>query len=199
MKKNIFKKNNKESGFTIIETMIAIAVFLIVVMIGMGALLNASLIHNKSQNMRSIMDNLSFIMEDMSRNLRIGYDYHCIDNGVPTETGPHNCVGTGRGISFKTPQGEQWVYMMLVDDNGFGYIEKSTAGGILDSFVRLTPEEINLDGTSQFFVTGAKVGAEDNLQPFVTIKLVGKITYKGTDTPFSLQTSVSQRQLDRTQ
>jgi len=32
---------------------------------GMNALLNANVLHKKSQSMRSIMDNLSFIMEDM--------------------------------------------------------------------------------------------------------------------------------------
>ena len=68
-------KNNKQTGYTIIETMISVSLFLIIITIGMGALLNANLLHQKSRDMRSIMDNLSFIMEDMSRNLRTGYDY----------------------------------------------------------------------------------------------------------------------------
>ena len=37
-------------------------------MVGMDSLLNANLVHRKSEDMRSIMDSLSFIMEDMSRN-----------------------------------------------------------------------------------------------------------------------------------
>src|SRR5574343_971807 len=90
--KNIYLKNNK-SGYTIIETMIAVSVFLVVIMIGMGALLNANSIHQKSQNMRSIMDNLSFVMEDMSRNLRTGYNYHCSDSSN-IET-PQSCVFGG--------------------------------------------------------------------------------------------------------
>jgi Tfp pilus assembly protein PilW len=80
-----FKKNNKKRGYTIIETMISVSLFIIIVMAGMGALLNANLLHQKSQNMRSIMDNLSFIMEDMSRNLRTGHDYYCMtSNTFPT-------------------------------------------------------------------------------------------------------------------
>jgi Tfp pilus assembly protein PilW len=69
------------TGYTIIETMIAISLFLVVVMTGMTALLNANLLHQKSQNMRSIIDNLSFIMEDMSRNIRTGSNFHCAAPG----------------------------------------------------------------------------------------------------------------------
>jgi Tfp pilus assembly protein PilV len=61
------KYTKKESGYTIIETMIAVSLFLIVVTTGIGALLNANLLHQKSASMRSIMDNLSFAMEDMNR------------------------------------------------------------------------------------------------------------------------------------
>src|SRR3989338_6447949 len=75
------KKINAQKGYTIIETMIAIALFLIVIMAGTGALLNANLLHEKSRDMRSIMDNLSFIMEDMSRNLRTGTNFRCYESG----------------------------------------------------------------------------------------------------------------------
>ena len=93
MKKEIIKKeetppscqqtNAGQGGYTIIETMIAITLFIIIVMAGMGALLNANLLHQKSQDMRSIVDNLSFVMEEMSRNLRTGFDYQCFDASNP--------------------------------------------------------------------------------------------------------------------
>ena len=38
------KKIKRESGYTIIETMIAVSLFIIIVVIGMGALLNANLL-----------------------------------------------------------------------------------------------------------------------------------------------------------
>jgi prepilin-type N-terminal cleavage/methylation domain-containing protein len=187
--KLIFKKNNK--GYTIIETMIAISVFLVVVMVGMNTLLNASLIHTKSQNMRSIMDNLSFIIEDMSKNLRTGYDYHCIDDGVVTSSNPHSCA-SGAGISFKTTLGDQWVYVILAD----GSIQKSVSGGAAGTFTMLTPPEIKISSVSGFSVVGAEPPPGDTRQPFIIIRLIGTITYKSITTPFSLQTSVSQRSAD---
>jgi hypothetical protein len=154
----------------------------------LGSVLNANLLHKKSQNMRSIMDNLSFIMEDMSRNLRVGYDYHCIDDGNLVLVNPHSC-DAGGGISFKSSIGGQWVYYI----SGAGKIFKSVDGGITS--IQLTPDEINISSASSFIVEGA-LPPPDTRQPYVTIKLVGSITYNGVVSPFSLQTSVSQRQID---
>ena len=170
-------QNNK--GFTIIETMIAISLFLIVVTIGMGSLLNANLLHQKSQDMRSIMDNLSFIMEDMSRNLRTGSDY--------------NLINYGGGISFKSALGDDWKYTLEYDeqDEQVINIKKYINSG---DGVQLNPEEVILQNGSGFVVTGNVLG--DSEQPFVIIKLIGIISSRGVDTPFSLQTSVSQRLID---
>ncbi len=194
MQKNIIKK---ESGYTILETMIAISLFIVIVMAGMGALLNANLLSNKAQNMRSIMDNLSFIVEDMGRNMRTGYTYHCVDSVDPvlTHTNARSCPSGGGGISFKSSlDSSQWVYF-IGTYNGKPGIFKSVDGGV--SFVQLTPDEVILNPVSGFSVLGAEPPPGDNQQPFVTIKLVGTIILNSTvSTPFSLQTSVSQRLVD---
>src|SRR3989344_3551829 len=114
MSKRYFKT---KFGFTIIETMIAISLFLVVVMIGINSLLNASVIHQKSQDLRSIVDNLNFIMEDMSKNIRTGYNYYCITGGdtlsnVATTKSGSSCWG----IAFESATGstsdanDQWAY-----------------------------------------------------------------------------------------
>ena len=192
MKKYFNKINTENRGFTIIETMIAVSLFLVIIMVGMTSLLNSTMLQRKSQDMRSIMDSLSFIMEDMSRNLRTGYDYHCIDDGDITATNPHDCV-YGTGISFKSTSGDQWVYMVYPD----GSIQKSVSGGAVGTFVMLTLPEVKIDSVSGFSVSGALPPAGDTQQPFVTIRLVGTITSENNlITPFSLQTSVSQRLVD---
>jgi len=190
------KKIKRESGYTIIETMIAVSLFIIIVVIGMGALLNANLLHQKSQSMRSIIDNLSFVMEDMSRNLRTGITYHCIDgtaDGSSAGTNAHSCAN-GEGIAFKPASGgSRWVYYVGITANGYG-IFKSVDG----TTVQLTPDEVVIGpGTSVFSVLGAEPPSLGNSQqPFVTIELVGTITFKNVVTPFSLRTSVSQRVID---
>ncbi|MEK7539357.1 MAG: hypothetical protein AAB595_01825 [Patescibacteria group bacterium] len=225
MKKIFFLKNNKiNTGYTIIETMIAVSLFLVVVMIGMGALLNANLLHQKSRDMRSILDNLSFVMEDMGKNLRTGYNYRCYDNGLPwvqsyaqNNNGsnnntsndlntPRSCA-SGGVIVFEEAYGhtsstvpadpnatDQWVYKIESTDSGVTFdISKSIDGGL--NWVQLNSDEVVLDSVSGFSVMGAE-SPPDVQQPFVTIRLVGTITFKNVVTPFSFQTSVSQRVID---
>ncbi len=192
------KKDNK-GGYTIIETMIAVSLFTVIIIAGMGALLNANLLHQKSQNMRSIIDNLSFIMEDMSRNLRTGYSYHCLtgNDNLSSVGTPLSC-SSGWGVAFESAStftdinnpNNQWVYYI---DNG--RIFKSTQGSFATA-IQLTPDEVVIGGASAFLVSGAESVLTNQQQPFVTIRLVGTITFKNAVTPFSLQTSVSQRLVD---
>ncbi len=204
------KNNKKNKGFTIIETMISVTLFIIITVVGIGALLNANLLYNKSQDMRSIIDNLNFIMEDMSRNTRTGYNYHCFISGVDISSvgdsisTPLSCSGGGFGIAFESAYGDpidhndQVVYSIGVDENDNGKIFKSTQGPYTtSSFVELTSDEIFIDpNLSSFVVVGAESIEVNTEQPLVTIRLVGKITYKNVVSPFSIQTTVSQRLLD---
>lgn len=188
-----------ENGFTIIETMIAVSLFIVIIMIGMGALLNANLLHNKAQKMRSIMDSMSFVVEDISRSLRTGYHYQCFEKGQSLSPGslgdPHSCA-YGWALAFEADTGnsaintDQWAY--YIND---GKVFKSTDG--MANSIQLTPDEVVINDISGFSVLGApSPAADDKQQPFVTIRLVGTITYKDTVTPFSLQTSVSHRLID---
>ena len=152
--------------------MIAVSLFLIVVVIGIGSLLNTTSLNRKSQDTRSIMDNLSFIMEDMSKNLRTGYNYHC-SNSLSNLSAPLSCASGGGIISFKSSSdgvnGFMKYFLMVLCKNLF-LVE------LPELFIVLTPPEIIINPTSGFLVTGAEAG--DNLQPFVTIRLIGTITSK---------------------
>ncbi len=199
----MIKKFKVQSGYTIIETMVAISLFLVVVMLGMGSLLNAGLVHKKTQDLRSIMDNMNFIMEDISRNIRTGFDYRCITDGnfdTSTISTPQDCA-LGGAIAFESTYGDtsrndnQVVYKIDSTGGTSFNISKSTDSGA--TFVQLNPQEISLTSFSGFSVLGsAHKASGDSQQPFVTIKLVGNINYKDTVTTFSIQTSVSQRRID---
>ena len=64
--------------------MIAVALFVIVAVIALSAILSSNLSYKKTEDMRAVTDNLTFTMEDMSRNIKLGYNYSCNpgDNGV---------------------------------------------------------------------------------------------------------------------
>lgn len=219
--KKFFKKNNKaypaklkrSSGFTLIETMISLSLFLIIIMAGMSALLNANALYQKSQNMRSIIDSLSFMIEDMSRNLREGYHYRCITSDSDLASGVIGTPLSGQncgGIAFEPPTGnpaspvDQVVYLIgtrTISGAIIHGIFKSVNGGT-DWFALNSEEITDLIAASSFSILGAEPptpgvsGTDDKQQPFVIIKLIGTITYQGNKTPFYLQTSASQRYLD---
>jgi len=205
---------NKKSGYTIIETMIAVALFLVVIMSGMNTLLSANLVNNKTAKMRSIMDNLSFIVEDISRNMRTGYTYRCYDfdawnqsyGGASELDTPDSCTNgqvivfeEAYGITGPTNTDDQWVYKLEQQGAIVGEynIYKSINGGV--TFVQLNSSEIILKAGSGFSVLGAEppsAPTSNTQQPLTIIRLVGEIHYKNIVTPFSLQTTVTQRLID---
>ena len=181
--------------------MIAVSLFIIIVMIGMGALLNANLLHQKSRDMRSVIDNLSFVMEDISRNLRTGYNYYCItgNDTVPSVSASKSGQDCW-GIAFEpSGGGNVWAYE-IVSETISGvtthYIRRSTDAGA--TWVQLTPDQVVIDTlASSFSVTGAEPPSEgDQAQPLATIRLDGKILFENIYSPFSIQTSASERLID---
>ncbi|MES2416462.1 MAG: prepilin-type N-terminal cleavage/methylation domain-containing protein [Patescibacteria group bacterium] len=189
--KNFFAKNKKNSGFTIIELMVAISLFTILIIIGIGALLNANSVHKKNQKIRSLMDSLSFIMEDMSTNIRTGTEY----NGNISDTDLYT-------LTFKNHNdvsNPTWLYAFVEESDPDHHVNlyKSTTGTITDATL-LNSSEIVFDYGSGFDVIGSEEEsvAKDGQQPYVIIRLSGFIKYKEDVIPFSLESSVSQRLVD---
>ena len=194
----------KDRGFTIIETMISVSLFLVVVMAGMDSLLNANVIHQKSQDMRSVLDTLTFVMEDMSKNVRTGYNVHCINNGdfaVSSINTPKSC-SAGGAIAFEHALGnpldpnDQWVYKVESVNGGPFVVNKSVDSGT--TWTILTSTGFLVNSFSGFSVLGAEPAISgDTQQPIVIIRMSGAILLRGGgQTPFSLQTTASQRLID---
>jgi Tfp pilus assembly major pilin PilA len=208
-------KSKKEKGFTLVEAMVATTVFVVVITIGITAVLNVNVVHKKTQSMRSVIDSLSFIMEDMSRYLKLGNVTHCGEDNFSFTAGNIETAVDGEGsecmaistepftnpiLEGSEPPYDQVVYWITEDDDGVGTILKAPTGtshSIPDSdwFV-LTPPEVDIDLLrSGFTVVGAEQSG-DGIQPRISIRLAGTVTYRDVVTNFNLQTTVSQRYLD---
>ena len=202
--------NAKVSGFTLIEMMIAVALFTILSLIIIGAILSVNSAHKKVSGMATIMNNLNFVMDDMVFNMRtgIGYvfypttfflnslpDYFSASLSVPNS--PSDCQN-GYTVGLTSAYGTTIVYAIAVDpslNSTVGRIYKSEDG---NNFYALSPKEIEIDfAKSGFTVAGTGTGITfDGKQPFIAIRLSGKIKYKDIESPFRVQTTVSQRQID---
>ena len=196
MKEKISKLNK---GFTLIEVMIVVTLFSIIMIIGTGAVLNSNNVYRKTEHLRTIIDNLHFVMEDMSRSIRTGEDYHC-DSTVPPLIAPLSCSASAGSFSFKAVDGSQITYGIGgpgCSQNCKIYKNIQPAGGSQGPDIQMSVDGIEIDGTqSGFLVVGAEAG--DSAQPRVLIRLSGKIINPKDNTaaPFDIQTSVSQRNID---
>ncbi len=190
---NAKKRKNFEGerGFTLVEMVTATAIFSIVMVVAMGALLSVLAANKQTQSTQTAINNLSLAMESMSREIRTGYSYHCGDGGDYTQ--PADCLGGEDFIAFEPYNGDSLnpndqVIFKLQD----GQIQKSTDGGSV--FLSLTSPELVLENLS-FCVVGSD--PMDNIQPKVLITANGYVK-KGSkpSSYFNLQTTVSQRLID---
>lgn len=174
-------KNNK-SGFTLIELMVAVSIFIIIMTISMGSIINIFNANRKAKSLKTVLGNLNLAVESMSREMRFGKNYHC---GSGTVTLPQNCAGGGTLMSFLSSDDEQVTYRL----NGTAIEKDIDSAG----YVRVTAPEMMIDDLT-FYTLGAGLG--NTLQPKVFIKIRSHAGSGNSQTNFTLQTLASQRGLD---
>jgi type II secretory pathway pseudopilin PulG len=196
----------RTAGFTLIEMLIATAIFMFVMLIAVGSLVAAVNADRKAQSVALISDNLRFTMDDISRTIRTGMD---IDGSAGCISGLNNkdCTGGTTQIGVTDQGGIRVLYRFstAAQCNGVaggkfmsGCLMRSDNGG---PFMPITAPDLEIVvgglGTSLFYVRGANVGAADLLQPTVTLTLQAHIT-RGLTTPtdLHLETSLTQRVYD---
>lgn len=199
-----------KSGFTLIEVMVAVGLFTVVMVIGIGSVLNVNTTYGKTQKMRSLIDNMGFVMEDMTRTIRTGSVYMCgTPNNITVSNGTISGPVPGSPLSPADCPTQTYYYTLTIEPvggdpntsdnqivyvfttiNGVGKIFKSTNGGA--SYIPLTPDEVDIDlGRSGFIVTGSD--PLDTEQARVRINIEGEVKYRDDVTAFALQTTVSSR------
>ncbi len=194
--------SNFEAGFTLVEMIVAIALFAVVMLVAVGALLSLTGANRKAQALQSVMNNLNIALDGIVRNVRMGSAFHC-GPGTFVGDGTDDCVDGGTTFSFKpycdpstcsASTESTWVYQFVAPQGSTkGYIQRSEDGGI--SWVQLTAPEVSIDSMT-FYVVGSKPG--DAIQPKVLIVVKGEaggVSAK-TNTTFHVEATAVQRQLD---
>ncbi len=182
--------------------MVSVAIFAIVMTISLGALLSMSESDRKAQTFKSVINNLNFAMDSMSRSIRTGQVYHCDASQTPI-TSTRDCTGTpSSSFAFLPADGSNTLIYKLESSNAtlcgqpsarVGCIVRSTDSGA--NYASITSPEVYVD-VLNFYVTGSAVG--DGVQPKVTILISGVVTVTVTQSStFNLQTSVTQRIYDQ--
>jgi prepilin-type N-terminal cleavage/methylation domain-containing protein len=186
------KKSELTLGFTLVEIMVAISVFVVVMVISMGSITSIFDANKKTQTLRTVMDNLNYSMEAMTRTIRFGTNYHCdATTGDVSTPAPVDCNDGKHSIVVKSAEGKVVTYSY--DD-----INKKIIRTISGSPYDVTSSDVTISDLT-FRVIGStpySVGG-DLYQPQVIITVSGYSGIKATTkSSFSLETTVSQRKFD---
>jgi len=207
------------AGFTLIEMIVSLAVFSVVITIAVGALLSLIAGNEQLQSQQSIMTNLSFALDSMTREIRTGYYYYCDARPNYNAGGPNNIFASSTDLDARLgdstqdcPDGNETDWQLqgvsfieggnsiTVGADRILYFFDADRGEILRKLVDLAPQSIVSSGlyikNAEFWVTGSdpqEVG--DDEQATVTIFIEAAETAASTRS-FYVQTTVTQRVLD---
>jgi len=208
-----------EKGFTLIEMIVSLAIFSIIVTMSVGSLLALIATNQKLQSEQSVMTNLTFALDSMTREIRTGTAFVCAGvNNVNSSVGSLGKIfdsGTAHNDMDKTkildctPHSVdvEWEYQGVSFLEAGDSITGSTADRIMYYFDRQAqtimrkvgndgPQSVVSSGLviqdADFIVTGSTIG--DNLQPTVTIFISAQEV--GSEKSYQLETTVTQRILD---
>jgi hypothetical protein len=158
----------------------------------MGSLLVLIDANAKGQGVQSVLTNVSFALDSMTRNIRTGTDYYCDTNTISPLPGygeTHDCTS-----------GTYIVYTDGRTGNRVGFRYNKDAGSIErrindGAWLPITSSEIHV---TSFLVTVIGSGSQPDVkQPTAHIFTQGYIVSDPDTKPdFELQTTITQRTLD---
>lgn len=79
--RSTFVQHTMSRGFTLVEMLVAVAIFAIVMTMSVSALMDMVSATRKAQAIQSVMNNLNVALDGMVRNVRMGTRYHCGNPG----------------------------------------------------------------------------------------------------------------------
>lgn len=192
-----------ERGFSLVELLVSLSVFSIVMTISIGTILIMIDINAKAQALFTSTTNVSFALDNITREIRTGYRYYCSDTisdnnpyvRIEEET-VHEC-DSGQFIYLtRGRDGVRTGYDLYEDENGVGSLRQWSPDH--DNWIQLTsPADIDIE-VFDLMVSGVETAEDgDESQPAVHIHIRGKLN-NGLDvaTDFELETNVVQRRLD---
>lgn len=199
---NFFNKNKKglNKGFSLVEMLVAIAVFMSIMTIAISSLISIISANKKSQAIKSTVDNVTFALENISRDMRTGTDYHCFvseSEGFSKACSPDGASaigyvrGNGQGVIYQYYNNENLDKPALIKR----YCEADLTDCEPEISLISRDSGINIQNM-KFYIIGSDKEFDllDRTQPRVVITASGLISSRGSeDTSFNLQTNISQR------
>lgn len=161
-------------GYTLVELIVAVGLFASIMVLASGAYLIMIGVNRQTQALATGIDNLSFVLESMTRLIRTGTGY--------TLVGPST-------LSFTDQTGAVRTYSLDTQDSPSGKV-----GAILLDGTPLTSPSVNVTSLV-FYASGTTPGDAD--QPHITITVGGTVSSgPGKSESFAIETGATMRGTD---
>ncbi|OGZ02994.1 MAG: hypothetical protein A2430_00200 [Candidatus Liptonbacteria bacterium RIFOXYC1_FULL_36_8] len=174
------KKRDREEGFTIVEVLVAIAMFSVILSVAMGSYLRILKNQGFLTAVMAANDNVSLAVEQMVRDIRTGTGFSVIDSGG--------------GLIFKSDTGNCVKYWLYSESSSKSSLNFSSFNGDCSNAVfsgeKVTSDKVKVDELLFTLKSETSGGAS-----FDTIGINMKISVseKGMDYENEINTDVSPR------
>jgi len=172
-------------GYTLIELMVAVGLFALIMTLASGAYLVMIGINRQTQNITAGINDLSFALETMTRNIRLGYGYTC-------PTGTNDCIidASTDNFSFSNEHDKAVAYSL----DPIAYIIQQSVDGVPSPLTDSSAVKVT---SLTFYVSGTDRPPADYNQPHVTITVSGTIDTGHEKTEnFTIETGATMRGAD---
>ena len=165
-------------GFSIIEVLIAVAIFSVTMLVAAGSLVSLLDANQKARTQALVIGNLEAALNSMSRHIREGSEYLILDSGATIDY-----VRAG-GVSSNSDDHTRFSF-----DAGSGRILRSDNGGV--DYQPITSDDINIQNMSFELISNSIA----NELPRILVAVAGETTNTLTKTvsAFNVQTTISER------
>ena len=200
----MIKNINNNRGFTLLEMIVSLGIFAAVAVIAVGALLKISDANRKALILKTAVNNLNFVLETMSREMRLGSNYSCAPNAnsISRNGNTNNCANNGSwAIAFDSQyRGRDSVDINVECNLTYVYFFDKQNNKLQKMQSKYCDDNIS-DSSKYFDVISPEVTLADSTialdrsnQPRAFIWLKGEVGSRDFDKiTFSVQTTVSQR------
>lgn len=179
-----------KNGFTLIEIMVSVAIFTVIITVGMGSLVSILRNYEVTQSQKKVHDGLNSTLESMTREIRLGRNY---SSGATSANQLPDDGVSDESLGFFASDSRGYVRYYLND--GAIMVERTGATAANGTFAITDNTQLNVSDI-RFTVIGTDTtGAGNYQQPYVWIQIkANSLTVTERDTV--VQTLVTQRSLD---
>jgi prepilin-type N-terminal cleavage/methylation domain-containing protein len=181
MQKRKHTKKQLNTGFTLVEMLVSIALFAVVVTITFGTIVTIIDVNRKSQTLTLVMNNLNFTLESITRTIKTSRSITSYGGELHFEN------QDGKYVAYREESGQ--ILKCVKDTANCSFISLSSVD---DDYVPITATDVQIQ---DFLLNKWDSGDSGQPRVFLIVSGVAAITEK-ISSEFSIQTTVSIRALD---